>query len=259
MTKSLLLLLVTLLHLTTVYAAGEVLLYHVNKQVYWMHDGKKDPAKRGVFLLPKQSLLITSQSNVMLVQQDGKSMLLEKPGTYTYNQIQLLMQKLKAESVSKNFFVYVFEKFLSGNGEEKQKVAAVVYRGKKIMINPDDSSFCFSTPLLFWKPESLSIPYKIEINVNGTAFDTIIRKQTSFLIPQRLLFHPVHFITWTCYPADSRQKPQPFVLLIPKNEDTATIEQQLQSLERMYNKNPKLMRVMKKDLFMQWYSIYNFK
>ena len=250
---------VLLLQFVYVKAADELLLYHVNKQVQWVHDGKKDAAKRGVFLLPKHSLVITSQSNVMLVQQDGKSMMLDKPGTYTYSQLKLLMQKLKAESVSKNFFAYVFEKFLSGDSDEKQKVAAVVYRGKKVMLSPADSSFVFSTPLLTWKQEQSTIPYKIEIIINQTVFDTIIRKQSSFTVPQHLLNRQPHLIHWSSFPADSKQKPQPFVLLIPKKEDAKIIQQQLAILKKNYGNKPSLLRLMNNDLLMQWIATYQLK
>jgi hypothetical protein len=256
MIKSIIIGIVCLVQSMVVLAGDELLLYHVSKQVQWVHDGKKDAAKRGVFLLPKHSLVITAQSNVMLVQQDGKSMLLDKPGTYTFSQIKVLMQKIKAESVSKNFFAYVFEKFLSGDGDEKQKVAAVVYRGKRIMLSPADSSFVFSTPLLFWKPEQSSIPYKIEIIINKTVFDTIIRKQTSIAIPQRFLNQQPQLIQWSCYPADSKQKPQPFVLLIPGKEDAATIQQQLAMLKKTCGSDTQILRRMKKDLFEKWLKSY---
>ena len=256
MTNRFVLCFMLMLQVVSTQAADQLLLYHVSKQVHWVHDGKSDAAKRGVFLLPKHRLIITSQSNVMLVQQDGKSMLLDKPGTYTYSQIKLMMQKLKTESVSKNFFAYVFEKFLTGDDEEKQKVAAVVYRGKTVMYSPADSSFVFSSPVLTWKPEKASIPYKIEITINHTVFDTIIRKQTSLVIPQRLLNTQPQLVKWTCYPADSKQKPQPFILLIPNKGDAAIIKQQLALLKKDFGTNPALLRLMNNDLLMHWIATY---
>jgi hypothetical protein len=237
-------------------AADELLLYHVNKQVHWMHDGKKDAAKRGVFLLPQHSLVITAQSNVMLVQKDGKSMLLDKPGTYSFSQLKILLQKIKAENVSKNFFAYVFEKFLSADGDEKQKVAAVVYRGRTAMLLPADSSFVFSIPQLTWKPEQFSIPYKIEIKVNEIVFDTTIRKQRAFKIPKRFLTNQPQLIKWSCYPADSKQKPQPFVLLLPKKEDIAIIQQQLEALRKACGTNAEMREDMERDLLEQWLEHY---
>lgn len=66
-------------------ANSQLLVYHVSKQVHWTHDGKKDLAKRGVFLQPGHQITITPQANVMFVQKDGKSMLLDKSGNYTFN------------------------------------------------------------------------------------------------------------------------------------------------------------------------------
>lgn len=240
-------------------ANSQLLVYHVNKQVQWTHDGKKDLAKRGVFLQPGHQITITPQANVMLVQKDGKSMLMDKSGSYTFNQVQLLMQKTKAESISKNFFAYVFEKFLSGDGEEKQRVAAVVYRGKTVMLSPSDSSFAFSTPVLSWKPESVSLPYKLEIKSNHEKIDTVLRKTTSIQLPIRFFTNLPQLVTWTCYPADSKQKPPSFLFLIPAQKDAALIQQQLAALNNQYKKNPSLLRIMKQDLLLQWINNYHLK
>lgn len=253
-------LLFTVLFLFTVINANsQLLVYHVSKQVHWTHDGKKDIAKRGVFLQPGHQITITPQANVMFVQKDGKSMLLDKSGNYTFNQVQLLMQRTKAESISKNFFAYVFEKFLSGEGEEKQRVAAVVYRGKTVMLSPADSSFVFSTPVLSWKPESVSIPYRLEIKSNNEIFDTVLRKSTSVQLPIRFFTNLPQLVTWTCYPADSKQKPPPFLLLIPKKEDIIEIRNQLNVLEKEFGKNQLLLKTMKQDLLIHWINRYHLK
>lgn len=256
MIKPFLICIILLLQTVSMYASDKLLLYHVSKQVHWIHDGKKEDAKRGIFLLPQHSLIITSHSNVMLVQQDGKSMLLDKPGNYSYSHIKTLLQKLKAASVSKNFFAYVFEQFLSGEGDEKQKVAAVVYRGKKEMLLPHDSSFAFTVPVLFWKPQYPAIPYKIEIVINQKSFDTVIHKQTLLTIDQYLLSNQPQLIKWFCYPKDSKQKPPPFIFLIPKQKDASIIKQQLTALKRSYGANPSLLRQMNKDLLRQWITTY---
>lgn len=238
-------------------ANSQLLVYHVSKQVHWTHDGKKELAKRGVFLQPGHQISITPQANVMLVQKDGKSMLLDKSGNYTFNQVQLLMQKTKAESISKNFFAYVFEKFLSGDGEEKQRVAAVVYRGKTVMLSPVDSSFVFSTAVLSWKPESVSLPYKLETKSNNEKFDTVLRKTTSLQLPNRFLTNLPQLVTWVCYPADSKQKPPPFHFLIPKKEDIIEIRNQLNALEKEFEKNQQLLNTMKQDLLIHWINKYH--
>ena len=238
-------------------ANSQLLVYHVSKQVHWTHDGKKDWAKRGVFLQPGHQITITPQANVMFVQKDGKSMLLDKSGNYTFNQVQLLMQKTKAESISKNFFAYVFEKFLSGDGEEKQRVAAVVYRGKTVMLSPADSSFVFSTPVLSWKPESVSIPYRLEIKSNNEIFDTVLRKTTSLQLPIRFFTKLPQLVTWVCYPADSKQKPSPLLFLIPKKEDIIEIRSHLNALDKEFGKNQLLLKTMKQDLLIHWINSYH--
>ena len=238
-------------------ANSQLLIYHVSKQVHWTHDGKKELAKRGVFLQPGHLISITPQANVMFVQKDGKSMLLDRSGNYTFNQVQLLIQKIKAESISKNFFAYVFEKFLSGDGDEKQKVAAVVYRGKAVILSPADSIFAFSAPFLSWKPASVSIPYRLEIKSNNEKFDTVLRKTTSMQLPIRFLTNLPQLVSWTCYPADSKQKPPPFLFLIPKKEDSIEIRNQLNAMQKEFGKNQLLLKTMKQDLLIHWINRYH--
>jgi hypothetical protein len=216
-------------------------------------------AKRGVLLQPGHGITITPQSNVMFVQKDGKSMLLDKAGSYTFSQVQSLLQKIKTESVSKNFFAYVFEKFLSGEGDEKQRVAAVVYRGKNVMQSPADSSFVFSAPILQWKPESVAIPYKVEISSATEKMDTIVRKSAALQLPARFITKQAQLISWICYPADSKQKPNPVSFLIPEEKDRIIIQEQIETLRKIYSKNPTLLRLLKQDLFMQWIHTYQLK
>jgi hypothetical protein len=242
------------------HAADKFLVYHVTKQVHWLHDGKKEIAKRGVFLLPKHSIIITAKADVMVVQDDGKSLLLDKPGTFSFEQIKLLLRKTKTESVSKNFFAYVFEKFVSGgDGNEKQRVAAVVYRGRKIMQSPTDSSFVFQSPPLQWKPEYASTPHRIEIIVNGVAFDTVVRNKTSITIPSHLINQhkqSAKMIQWRCYPADSKQLPPLFIFIIPAKKDVESIQAQLAHLKNIYGTRKPMLRIMEKDLFAKWAELY---
>ena len=121
-----------------------------------------------MYIKPQQSIIIADQNEVMLIQNDGKSLLINKPGTYSFLQIKKLFATLKTNSSSSGFFAYVFDKFLHGDGdEEKQKVSAAVFRGPKEMQLPLDSSFVFSTPVLKWKAKNINVPYKIELKING--------------------------------------------------------------------------------------------
>jgi hypothetical protein len=240
-------------------ATEKLLLYHSNKQVQWLHDGKKEAAIRGIFLLHGHSLIISQGAEAMVVQDDGKSILLNKPGTFTYEQVKLQIQKTKAESTSKNFFAYVFEKLLNDAGNEKQRVAAVVYRGKSAMFSPADSSFVFNKPMLKWKTDNSSIPYKIEMQINGVLFDTVLRRQTTFSIPEHIISSnssTANLIQWRCFPADSKQHPKWFFVLMPNQEDRPVILQQLSILKKTYSSQKELLRLMEKDLLERWLENY---
>lgn len=263
MTKSFFIFLILLCSGLTGVAADQYLIYHVNKPVQWLHDGKKETAKRGVYIKPQQSIIIADQNEVMLIQNDGKSLLITKPGTYSFLQIKKLFSALKTNSSSSGFFAYVFDKFLHGDGDdEKQKVSAAVFRGPKEMQLPLDSSFVFSTPILKWKSKNINIPYKIELKINGVLFDTIVRKQSSFVIPGRLLKtkdKSPSRIEWICYAADRKQKPPFFLLLIPKKEDELMIQQQIKGLKNSFKTNYSLYKIFEKDLLERWLEVYQLK
>ncbi len=260
MTKSFFILLILLISKLACTAADQYLIYHVNKPVEWLHDGKKETAKRGVYIKPQHSIVLTDQNEVMLIQNDGKSLLLDKPGTYSFLQIKKLFVASKTNSGSSGFFAYVFDKFLHGDGDEqKQKVSAAVFRGPKEMQLPLDSSFVFSAPVLKWKPKNINIPYKIELKINDVLFDTIVRKQSSFTIPAWLLKptdKSFFRIEWMCYTADSKQKSPSFLLFIPKKEDEQIIQKQIQELKTSFKSNYSLYRLFEKDLLEKWLEAY---
>jgi hypothetical protein len=243
-------------------AAEKFLLYHVTNEVHWTHDGKKENARRGVFIKEKESITVKTRGDVMLIRNDGKSLLLDQPGVYTFQKLKELFQSNRSKNASSRFFAYVFEKFLSNGENEEQKITAVVYRGKRAMLAPADSGFVFSKTIrLNWKPEQVNIPYKISITINGVLFDTLIRKQTFLSLPQHLLQktnEPI-LITWTCYPYDSKQtKPPPFLLLLSSAADQTIIQQQLKQLRSSFAKRQRLLKTMENDLFARWLELYQF-
>lgn len=244
-------------------SAEQFLLYHANKGVLWMHNGKKEAARRGIFIHEKESIVLTVKGDVMLIQDNGISVLLDEPGTYSFQKIKNLFQSAKSKNISARFFSYVFEKFLSGSEDEKQKVTAVVYRGKRAMLSPADSGFIFTnTVKLSWKPEQVNLPYKIRIQINGHVFDTIIRKQNFLTIPSWLLEKNADAvcIRWTCFPYDLKKTvPPPFVLVRPASGDAVVIQQQLKQLRTAYATKKDLLKVMEKDLLERWMELYQFQ
>lgn len=238
------------------------LFYHVNKNVYWQHDGLKEKAKRGNFLSANQSIVIAELADVILVQSDGKSMLLEKPGTYTYLQIKKLFSAAKAKGSSSGFF-YVFEKFLTGvSSDDKQRVSAAVIRGKHAMQLPADSSFLFTNSfVLQWKPEQKNIPYRIIIRVNQLILDTVVQNKTSLTVPEKMLQgNTARLLKWNAFPSDSKQKqPEPFLYILPAVKDKIILQQQFNQLKRSYSRDQQLLRIMKRDLFQRWLELYQLK
>ena len=243
--------------------AAEVkyLIYHVSQQVKLKTNEKEENAKRGLFVSNNnQSLILASVSEVMLVQNDGKSILLNKPGTYTYIQIKTLFKNKKPNSVTSAFFSYVFEKFLDGDSDdEKQKVSASVYRGKRAMFNPGDSSFILSFPIILtWIPEQKNIPYKISYTINNQSYDTIIRGKTFLTLPEKFLkTNKACLLKWAAVPSDSKQiSPPVFSYIIPAKSDVEIIKKQLAEINFIYSKRKEVLRLMQRDLFERWQELY---
>lgn len=244
-------------------AGQKYLLYHVNKNVQRVENGKKEIARRGMFLMAPHTIILQPQADVMLVQKDGKSLLLNKPGIYTFNRISQLFNSGNISSLSSGFFSYVFEKFLQNeNADEQQKVTAVVFRGKKAMQLPVDSSFIFSFPVtLQWKPEQKNIPYKLHIRINRDSIDTIIHNQNSFLLTEQLFKtdSSAALLAWNAVPSDSKSAVRPFLAILPAANDKEIIEQQLKQLRTAYSKDPSMLRLLEKDLFERWMEVYQLR
>ncbi|MEJ8818077.1 hypothetical protein [Lacibacter sp. H407] len=258
MTK-LLFLLLLLQHAFAQAAEQKYLLYNVNNDVHWVHDGKKEKAKRGMFLLASQSIILPQKAEVMLIQHDGQSLLLSKSGTYSFTRIQQLFSSSEKRSVSTAFFSYVFEKFLSNDdAEEKQKVSASVFRGKKAMQLPADSTFILSFPIsLQWKPEQKNIPYKLTVHYKQIKIDTVLLSKNTFTLPESITADSTAaLLSWTAIPSDSKQKPTFFLAIIPAVIDMDIIQQQLKQLRLAYSKQPDMLRLMEKDLFERWMELY---
>jgi hypothetical protein len=257
MTKRFLFLLIPFI---TMLQAGEskYLLYHVNKDVQWVHDGVNEKAKRGVFLLNAHSLILRPTADVMLLQQDGQSLLLSKPGTYSFARINQLFNSAQKTNISAAFFSYVFEKFTNAETEEKQRVTATVFRGKKAMLVPGDSSFLLSFPVtLQWKPEQKNIPYKLRIQYRQVRFDTVLVSTANFRVPASIAPDSTGALfCWTVAPADSKTKASFFLAIIPAAMDLEIIGQQLKQLRLTYNRQPDMLRLMEKDLFERWMELY---
>ena len=239
------------------------LLYHINKDVLWIHNGIKEPARRGVFIEEHHALQLSAKADVMLIQNDGKSILLKEPGQFTFQQIKSRFKKLQETGVTSAFFAYVFEKFLkAGNNETRQKITGVVFRGNELMAAPTDSSFKLDAPVtVSWKTKQRSIPHKISIRINGVIHDTVVRNQLQCTLPAAWLQASAEkgtLVRWKCYPSDSRQSEAfaSWIFLVPTPADSAIISHQLQQLRLNYKTDPSLLKIMERDLLERWIELY---
>ena len=240
----------------------QYLIYHVNNTVTWLHDGVKEQAKRGVFIKPTHALQLANHAEAMLIGADGRSMLLKTPGRFTFQQLKQRFRTQHNQTVVSAFFAYVFEKFLmeGQNAGTKQKVAASVFRSEVMMQIPADSSLVTELPVkMSWKGNP-SIPYILSKESAGKTADTLLRKSTTFNATADWLgvTDKPALVRWKVYPADSKQADAiaGYLFLIPATTDRNIVEQQLQQLRSSYAREPKLLRMMEKDLFRRWMELY---
>lgn len=208
----------------------EYLLSHVNKNLLPVQTGKMQVAGRGMFLMAPDSINVQPNADVMLVCND---------------------------------FSYVFEKFVqSESPDEKQKVTTLVYRGRKEMQLPEDSSFIFSFPVtLQWKPGEKNIPFKLHIRLNRDSIDTIIHNQNTFTLTEQLFKtdSSAALLAWHATPSDSKSATVSFLAIVPASGDKEIIEQQLKQLRTAYSKDPAMLRLLEKDLFERWLEVYQLR
>ncbi|HMO33699.1 MAG TPA: hypothetical protein PKE63_09450 [Lacibacter sp.] len=240
----------------------QYLLYHVNRKVIWVHDGKKETARRGIFVRPQHSLQIAANAEAMLIGNDGRSMLLKSAGLYSFSQIKNRFKEQKNTGVVSSFFAYVFEKFLKEEeGDHKQKITAAVFRAPQFMQQPADSSFAADAPVtLTWRKQG-NTPMKLEFILNDRLYDTVLQRASGFPVPLAWMETEnvqARLVRWKVYPADSRQHELMayYSFILPLPEDAALIRQQLQQLRTAYGKDPALLRMMERDLFERWLELY---
>jgi hypothetical protein len=96
-------------------------------------------------------LVIDEQTLVVLFNKKGLPALIEKKGTYSYNQLSVIFNQQVGNSLLYDFFRYVLTEFLGSEVERTR--AATVVRGDTIpMVFPPDSAWFFNNKIEFsWK------------------------------------------------------------------------------------------------------------
>ncbi|MFN4286283.1 MAG: hypothetical protein ACK4E8_10010 [Lacibacter sp.] len=238
----------------TANVADQYLVYHVSNSVTWLHDGVKEPAKRGIFVKAGHVLVVANHAEAMLVGADGRCMLINTPGRFTFAQLKQRYLAQHNQNAVSAFFAYLFEKFLSGEeaATSQQKVAATVFRGQSILVHPADSSIVTRLPVLLrWKGNA-ALSYKLSIRAGNSQKDTILFKSNTFTATAAWLEaadKPL-LVHWKVVPADSKQ-PEAYgwsVFLIPAATDCSFVEQELMELRKLYAHKPELLHLLEKDL-----------
>lgn len=165
------------------YAQENLLVYHVNGTV-GIQDGRNSvAAKRGATISKANIINLGQSSNVMIVDETGRSVQLDKKGLYNYSKILQLLNTAQSDNVTSKFFAYVYQNLLYKKKEEGLKVAPVVYRDKPLMIFPAQYSIIPSDSLRFsWRKNHPKAGSKFLLtSENGDIIiDTVFRTQAFY-------------------------------------------------------------------------------
>lgn len=124
------------------YVKGSALLLEKNKKVVLTKD---------MNITSGDKLVTDEQTLVVLFSKKGLPALIEKKGTYSYDQLTGISNQQAGNSLLYDYFRYVVTEFLDSEKEVTQ--AATVVRGDTLpMVFPPDSAWFFDNKIEFsWK------------------------------------------------------------------------------------------------------------
>lgn len=253
-------LLVFVLSAISASAQKSLVVYHVTGSVNITSGNTSVIAKRGDVLAKNSSLQVKQGAGCMLIEEKGKSLLINIVGNYTFAALQSKMLNEGKVGVSQKFFSYVYDNLHAGKKDDKLSVTPVVFRGDELMKVPFDNTIITSdTFMLGWKKPAGKIPVHLIIwnSADEKVLDTILRNSTSMLIDiKKNYFIPGNTYKWKAEEFDTRQpKEKYFYFLLPEKIDSKQIlkdSKLLQSKSLSYE----LKAQMRQDMFVKWKQYY---
>ncbi|EMR03214.1 hypothetical protein ADICEAN_01607 [Cesiribacter andamanensis AMV16] len=123
-------------------AQAQVYVYHVKGTAYLLEKGQQHALQPESVLARGQKLLLEANSRVVLINQQGSNVLLQKAGTYTYAAVEKRFAEPQPDAGSA-FLAYAWKKINKSKLKpEQQRNAPIagVARGEALMLqSPADS------------------------------------------------------------------------------------------------------------------------
>ena len=140
--------LVILLGISLSFGQNDYVIFNRKGEVKFNDTKNLKAALKGSLIKRDYSLYFKPNDTLVLINSDGNSFLISKPGTYTYMDISQFEMKHENASFSRKYFNYVWNQ-LTNKAKAKTKVG-LVYRNDNVkLLNPTDSVMVFARNLKF--------------------------------------------------------------------------------------------------------------
>ena len=242
-----------------VSAQKNFVVYHVAGDVNIISGNKTAAAKRGDVLVKNASLQVKQGASCMLIEEKGRSLQVNTPGSYSFDALQKMMANAGNAGVTQKFFSYVYENLFEKHGE-KLSVTPVVFRGDELMKTPADNTIIISDVFTFsWKKPAGRIPVHLFVlsDKEGEVIDTVLKASTS--LPADIAknnFVPGTVYKWKAEESGTRQpKEKYFSFLIAEKKHRKEILKDIKLLQDKKLSN-KLRLQMEQDIFIKWQQFY---
>lgn len=112
------------------------------------HDSKSNALAKDAMIYINDIITLKENTTMVLLDENNNSLVIEKPGTYSTDEIILLFENVNHDNFTQKYFSYVVEEFLHHHGEKTY--TAAVSRGELIeLLNPKDSCIVISDDIDF--------------------------------------------------------------------------------------------------------------
>ena len=234
-------------------AQNTLVVYHTDGVVTVINGHETKLAVRGDQVSKSGVLVLTGQSDCMLISESGKSLQLNTAGRYSYDKLQVLFRAAGTTNISSKYFKYVYDNLFSKVKNDKLGVAPVVFRDEALMNSPEDSSVQISHLLFFsWKRPADKNSARIRIfNEDSLVYDKVIPSTGCTIDLARLLRKGTRY-SWTAEEAGAKQHTLVFNhFIIPAAKDLPEVRGELGVIQHIHG-NSFLLRQMQKDFYKKW-------
>ena len=243
-----------------IHAQQSFVIYHVNGSAAVKEGNNVITAKRGDAFKKPGMLLLKPSSSVMLLDESGRSVQLDKPGDYSFEKISGLLKKAKMDDVTGKFFAYVYQNLLYKKKQEGLNVAPVVYRDKPFMISPVQYSIITTDSLQFtWRKNHPKPAMRFILNTGEgeILIDSSFRHETKFTISFSTCGIPKGKVyQWQLVEEGNNKISSNYNYFLLANAPDPVLEAEIKSLQSAsFTKDIKQQLML--DLMLKWESYYN--